>query len=36
METIFKYYKGSSSYIPDPHTPVGLHVAAALSRNGEM
>lgn len=29
---IVKYYKGSPSYIPDPHTAVGLHVADSFAR----
>ncbi|KAI6165263.1 tryptophan synthase beta subunit-like PLP-dependent enzyme [Pisolithus thermaeus] len=30
--TILEYYEGSPSYIPDPHTAVGLHVAASVAK----
>lgn len=34
--TILKYYQGSPSYIPDPHTAVGLHVAASIAKEEIM
>ncbi|KAG6336649.1 hypothetical protein ID866_2430 [Astraeus odoratus] len=32
-ETILQHFKASPSYIPDPHTAVGLHAAAAFARS---